>query len=252
MNYALVGYGRMGREIERVAEGRGHELAVIVDPAVEGDRVQHTLEPAQWTGVDVAFEFSTPETAAANVETLARAGLGVVCGTTGWEPDRDRLSSARGGVVLAANFSVGMNLFYRIVDQAARCLSPLAMYDRYVLETHHRGKVDAPSGTARALAERIRSLDPSRPEIEFGCESAGPVGPGAIHVASVRAGHEPGTHVIGFDGEHDVIRLTHSARGRGGFALGAVLAAEWIRGRTEVCSFDEVLEDLLQSKGGKL
>jgi len=151
--------------------------------------------------------------------------------------------------VLAANFSVGMNLFYRIVEQAARCLSPTAMYDRYVLESHHREKIDAPSGTARALAELMRTLDPASPEIEVGCTANAPVGQGAIHVASLRAGHEPGTHTVGFDGLHDCIRLTHAARNRGGFALGAVLAAEWIEGRPGLHTFDAVLEDLLR-KGG--
>lgn len=236
----------MGREIEQVAAARGHRLSIVVDPVAQGEGVRRELRAEEFAGCEVAFEFTGPEAAPNNVATLVETGIGVVCGTTGWQPDRDRLGAGPGGAVIAANYSVGMNLFYRIVEQAARCLSPTGIYDRYVLESHHRGKIDAPSGTARALAELIRRLDPAGPEIEFGCPADAPVGQGAIQVASLRAGHEPGSHTVGFDGEHDCIRLTHAARNRGGFALGAVLAAEWIRGRSGLHDFDAVLEELMR------
>ncbi len=252
MRVALVGYGRMGRAIEAAARSRGHEVVAIVDRRAEG--ALRTLDPGRLEGAEAAFEFTEPGSAREHVIGLLEAGIGVVCGTTGWNAE-DRAvaeAAARGGsaAVIAPNFSVGMNLFLRVAAEAARRLLPTGLYDPHVLESHHRGKVDAPSGTALALARILASVGGE--EIVRGIPER-PVPRGAIHVASVRAGHEPGSHTVGFDGEHDEILLIHRARGRTGFAAGAVLAAEWLPGRTGRYGFDAVLDDLASGtrEGGR-
>jgi 4-hydroxy-tetrahydrodipicolinate reductase len=253
MKYAIVGYGRMGRAIEGEAARRGHELAAIVDPVAEGAGVLRDVRPAELGGARVAFEFSTPAAARTNVMTLLEAGVPVVCGTTGWSPGGEALRRATqrsgAGAVVAPNFSIGMNLFYAIVRRAAALVAATDLFDPYVVEMHHRAKADAPSGTARRLAAILGEAAPRFGRVQFGFSPDGPVPARAVHLASVRAGHEAGTHTVGFDGEHDQLVLTHRARGRGGFALGAVLAAEWIVDRGGLHGFDDVLEDLTAGKG---
>jgi 4-hydroxy-tetrahydrodipicolinate reductase len=164
------------------------------------------------------------------VARLIDAGVAVVCGTTGWEPDAALAAKARSAtapVVIAPNFSLGMNLFYRLVRDAACLVGGTRAYDPFISEAHHRGKRDAPSGTARRLAEIVRESDPSITEIHSGPAEGG-VPEGTLQVASVRAGSIPGTHSVGWDGEFDAITLEHCARSRGVFAMGAIYAAEWI------------------------
>jgi 4-hydroxy-tetrahydrodipicolinate reductase len=140
-----------------------------------------------------------------------------------------------------------MALFSEVAAEAARRFLAAGGYDPFVVEFHHRGKKDAPSGTAQALAAAVASAGEGR-DVVVGLPS-GPVAPGAVHVASVRAGHETGTHTVGFDGENDVVTLTHRTRGRAGLALGAVLAAEWVRTRRGVHGFDRVIADLVRGGG---
>lgn len=252
MNVGLIGYGRMGREIEAVALTRGHKIAAVVDPSVRRRGTLRALPGKGLRGVDVAFEFTTPRTAPDNVIRLIDAGIPVVCGTTGWDGGspalRAALKRSSAGAVVAPNFSLGMNLFYRVVGEAARVFGATRLYDPFVFESHHRGKADAPSGTALRLARVVAEADPRGGGVHSGTPE-GPVPPGAVHVASIRAGHETGLHTVGFDGAHDVVSLTHRARGRSGFALGAVLAGEWVEGRRGLHGFDEVLDDLLRGPG---
>ena len=254
MKFALIGYGKMGRAIETIARERGHELVGIVDPAGGGRRVRKRLDGSTLGGAEVAFEFTQPSTAESNVIRLLEAGVAVVCGTTGWSPGSAELSKAlRGskvGAIVAPNFSLGMNLFYMAVAEAAGTLGRVGMYDAFVVESHHRGKLDAPSGTAAHLAAILQEAAPEYSTVQFGCPAEGGVSGGSIHVASVRAGHEPGVHTVGFDGPHDQISLTHRGRGRGGLALGAVVAGEWIVKRRGLHGFEDVLEDFL-GKGGR-
>ena len=227
MKVAIVGNGKMGVEIARVAASRGHEVVATLD---RGD----ALDAAR--GAEVAFEFTEPAAAAANVEALLRLGLHVVCGTTGWDPTKagvDALAREAGrGAIVAPNFSVGVNLFFEIAAEAARRLSGTGLYDPWLFETHHRFKLDAPSGTAKKLAAIVDGFGGRKTD-----------------VAAARAGHEPGHHTVGFEGEHDAITLTHRARSRAGFAAGAVLAAEWLPGKVGLRAFDEVLADLVKGGG---
>jgi 4-hydroxy-tetrahydrodipicolinate reductase len=257
VKYALVGYGRMGHQIEHEAQARGHRLVRIVDPLAGGRRARKRIDAACVAGVDVAFEFTLPEQARSNVVALLEAGCSVVCGTTGWTVDSGVRRAARGSgaaAVIAPNFSVGMNLFYELVHEAASRLGRAGLHDPFVVEWHHRGKLDAPSGTARKLGAVVVDADPRKQRTVEG-HPADALPADAVQVVGVRGGHEPGTHLVGFDGEHDSIRLEHRARGRAAFALGAVLAAEWVHGRRGVHGFDRVLEDLLKgrpaSRGGR-
>lgn len=253
MRYAIVGYGRMGRELERIASARGHELVAVVDPSEVGARVAGAISSKALAHAELAFEFSAPSAAEANVVALLALELGVVCGTTGWNAESARvrraLARSRGALLVAANFSLGMSLFARLVEQAAPLFAAAGSYDPFILEAHHRFKADAPSGTARRLGALLLAADPRFGSLQEG-NPRGPLGAGSVHVASLRAGHESGTHSVGFDGEHDVVTLTHRSRGRAGLALGAVLAAEWLAGKRGRHDFEEVVEALL-SKGAR-
>ena len=251
MRYALIGYGRMGRAVDEQARARGHERTAIVDgagAAVPGATELH--------GARVAFEFTTPDAAERNIRGLLEAGSSVVCGTTGFEP-RPALAevaeAAGVGLLIAPNFSIGVQLFFRAVGETARAFATLELYDAFVQEEHHRAKLDAPSGTARRLASILLEADPRLERVVEG-HARGPLPQGALSVVATRAGFEPGTHRVGFDGPHDRVTLEHRARGREGFALGAVLAAEWLVGRRGRHEFDEVLDAIvrgeLRAQGG--
>ena len=234
MRVALVGHGKMGHDVEAVLRERGHEAVI----AAKGAGF-----PA---GCVVGIDFTKSDAVPANVEAAMKAGARYVVGTTGWsdrlEEVQRTVTQAGGGLVHAANFSVGVNLFYKVVRDAAALLARFPDYDPYVLERHHRQKKDAPSGTAKVLAGILSSAGGKRPKPASTLEGALPED--SFHVAAVRAGGIVGEHTVGFDSGGDEILLEHRARTRRGFALGAVLAAEWIATRTGFHSFDAVLEDL--------
>jgi 4-hydroxy-tetrahydrodipicolinate reductase len=236
----------MGRAIESRALARGHACVAVFDSPAAGESAVGRFPTERLRGAEIAFEFSAPAAAERNVIELLGAGVGVVCGTTGWEPGPDlaaALSRATAGVVLAPNFSVGMNLFFDLVERAARLAAPLGGYEPAVFEAHHRGKLDVPSGTARKLARILVDADPRLECIVEG-HPTGRLPERAVQIVGLRAGWEPGTHRVVLDGEHDRIVLEHGARGRDGFAEGAVLAAEWLCGRRGMHGFDSVLADL--------
>jgi 4-hydroxy-tetrahydrodipicolinate reductase len=231
---AVVGYGRMGREVEAVLRERGHEPVPVRRP------------DAFPSGLPVGIDFTTADAVVANATAALAAGARYVVGTTGWsarEPElRALVDRHQGGLVHGANFSLGVGLFYEIVRHAAGLMSAFPDYDPYVLEKHHRLKRDAPSGTARELAEILSAAGGARtrPTSQF----EGPLPDGAFHVSAVRAGGIVGEHTVGFDSGGDEILLEHRARSRRGFALGAVLAAEWIATRNGFHSFSDVLTEL--------
>ena len=236
MRVAVVGYGRMGREIEGVLRERGHEPVLV------------TRGAAFPPGCAVGIDFTRADAVPANVAAGLAAGARYVVGTTGWtdriDEVRRQVEAAGGGLVHAANFSIGVNLFYRIARAAAALLARFPDYDPYVLERHHRLKKDAPSGTAKVLAGIVESASGKQRTAAATLEGALPEG--AFHVAALRAGGIVGDHTVGFDSGGDEILLEHRARTRRGFALGAVLAAEWIATRTGFHTFEEVLEDLVR------
>lgn len=227
MNLAIVGYGKMGRMIERVAQARGHAIVARFD--IENNAGGRGLTRESLAGVDVAIEFSTPGTVIDNIRRLAELKVPVVVGTTGWYDRLDEVRSlvdaAGASLVYGANFSIGMNLFFRIVREAATLFAAHLEYDPFLIEHHHKFKKDAPSGTAIVIADLMRQA--------YGERTPQPV--------AVRAGYVPGTHQAGFDSEADTITLTHTARNREGFAAGAVLAAERLAGRPGLYEFSELL-----------
>jgi len=233
---AVVGLGKMGREVEAVLRERTHEPVLV------------RRGEAFPSGCAVGIDFTRAESVASNVAAALAAGARYVVGTTGWQDGmpalRQLVEARQGGLVWAANFSVGVNLFYRIVRDAAALLARFPEYDPYILERHHRQKKDAPSGTARALADILgrSGLRRAQPEMEL----HGALDDARFHVAAVRAGGIVGDHTVGFDSGGDEILLEHRARTRRGFAAGAVMAAEWIAQRTGFYAFDQVLDDLAQ------
>ena len=225
---ALLGYGKMGKAIAALAPQRGFEVRLVMD--VDVNAQGQGITPENFQGMDVCIEFTTPDAVIENIRRVAALGVNLVVGTTGWhyrlEEVRKIVEGAGVGMVYAANFSIGVNLFYRLARAAAEIFAPFAMYDPYLIEAHHKFKKDAPSGTALEIKRRIQS--------EFRTRE--------IPVASVRAGYFPGAHELGFDSEADTIILRHTARGRQGFAEGALHAARWVVGKKGLFSFAEVLE----------
>jgi 4-hydroxy-tetrahydrodipicolinate reductase len=224
----LVGYGRMGKLVESLAGEYACEVAGIVDPLVGKDGV----ESDRWkgvTGIDVAVDFSTPDAVMTNVPALARRGLNVVVGTTGWgahEPElRQIIRDAGTGIVAAPNFSTGVVVFEAVVAHAAKLLGPQKDFSAFLHEAHHQAKKDAPSGTALLLKGAMEKAGFARP----------------IDVSSTRAGYIPGTHTVGFDGPAETMTLTHTARDRSAFARGALTAAQWVKGRKGWFTMRDVL-----------
>jgi len=241
---ALVGRGRMGQEIERLARAEGHRVQFAIDlPENAGGAA---LSREALSGVEAVIDFSQPEAVLPNIRRVAEAGVPMVVGTTGWY---DGLGEARRWIethqtalVYGANFSIGANLFLKLADYAARLFDRFPAYDPYVLEHHHRDKVDAPSGTALQLAERLLARTRRKSRMQVG-NPVGKIPPEALHVASLRAGAAFGRHGVGFDGATDSVELVHTARNREGFARGALFAAEWIQGKRGVFEFSEVLTE---------
>jgi 4-hydroxy-tetrahydrodipicolinate reductase len=227
MNLAIVGYGKMGRLVEQLAREYGFTVSLKLDEFNNANYEGITRE--NFRGVDVAIDFSIPSAVVQNVERVAALGVNMVEGTTGWLDQLDRVRSAvekgRIGFIWSPNYSVGVNVFFRLVSEAARLLKDEANYGAWAWEIHHSTKKDAPSGTLLKLVEEMRTAGYSRP----------------VSVSSNRAGAHPGTHEIGFDSPADTITLRHSARSREGFARGALKAAQWLVGKKGFYEFSEVL-----------
>jgi 4-hydroxy-tetrahydrodipicolinate reductase len=227
---ALVGYGKMGRLIEQLAPEYGFETALKLDEFNNARGAGITRQAFQ--GIDAAVDFSIPSMVASNAEKIAALGVNLVIGTTGWQEELPRVQAAverdKIGLVYGANFSVGVQAFYRIVETAARTLAAEQEYDAWAHEAHHKMKKDAPSGTMLHL---VRLMEDS------GYERG-------IDIACNRVGHQPGTHEIGFDSEADTISLVHTARSRVGFARGALRAARWIVGKRGLYEFSAVWDQL--------
>jgi 4-hydroxy-tetrahydrodipicolinate reductase len=249
MKIALIGYGKMGHEVEQVALSKGHVIAARIDP-LSSERATPDLSPESVGDAEVCIEFSQPQAAVENIEKSARLKKNIVVGTTGWYEHLSRVEvtvrQEDTALVYAPNFSVGVNLFYRITEAAAALFSRFEDYDVSGFEMHHREKLDSPSATAKKLTRIVLDRFPRKREVVTDCLNR-PIRPDEFHLASVRSGHFPGTHSVVFDSPADTVELTHTARSRAGFAVGAVLAAEWVLGRKGVYSFDQVLQDLLQA-----
>jgi 4-hydroxy-tetrahydrodipicolinate reductase len=234
---AIVGYGKMGRMVERLAPEYGFEVQTRISSTENVGAKRLTQEALR--GVDVAVEFTRPDAAATNLEKLASAGVATVCGTTGWFADlervKEKINGNGSGLVWGANFSVGLNLFREIVAEAARRFAREEGYGAWGWEIHHAAKKDAPSGTLLMLAEEMKKSGYVR----------------EISLSANRAGTVPGTHEIGFDSAEDTITIRHTARSREGFARGALRAANWVIGKKGVYEFREILSELADRQVGR-
>jgi 4-hydroxy-tetrahydrodipicolinate reductase len=230
MNLAIVGYGKMGRLIEQLAPEYGFDVKLRLD--VNNNANFEGITADNFRGVDAAIEFSTPFTARANITRLARLGVNVVVGTTGWfdhlESVREIVNRDNIGLIWSANFSVGANVFSQIVAEAAKLMERHSEYGAWAWEIHHATKKDAPSGTLLALVEKMKQGGYTKP----------------IDISSSRAGAHPGTHEVGFDSGADTITIRHTARSREGFARGALLAARWLNGKKGVFDFRDIVNEL--------
>ena len=227
MNLAIVGYGKMGRLIEQLAPEYGFTVRLKLDEFNNTSFEGVTRENFQ--GVNVAIDFSIPAAVAENVERISALGVNMVLGTTGWSAQVERVKAAVArsgiGLVWSPNYSIGVNVFFRLVSEAARLLKNQADYEAWGWEIHHSTKKDAPSGTLIKLVEELQRAGYTRP----------------VSVSSNRAGAHPGTHEIGFDSPADTITLRHAARNREGLARGALKAAQWVVGKKGFFEFSEVL-----------
>ncbi len=237
MKIVLIGYGKMGREIERLAMGRGHAIVAKIDIDNAADLATLTAADA-----DVAIEFSNPASAFANIMTCIEKQIPVVCGTTGWLEKKKEVEAAtkahNATFFYASNYSIGVNLFFRLNQMLANLMAPHKEYDIYTNEIHHLEKKDSPSGTAITIAEGI--IDAYAEKNTWVNNQI----PGSNEVAiwSQRESIKPGTHTVKYISKVDQIEITHEAFSREGFALGAVIAAEWVADKKGVLGMDDLLK----------
>lgn len=217
LNITLIGYGKMGKMVEKIAEEAGHNITSRIDPQL----YDNCMDAATLHETDICIDFSHPHSVLSNIKKTVELGIDMVVGTTGWDDHlaevQHLVTKNETGFLYAPNFSIGIHLFQEIVTHAAEHIMPTRQYDVAGMEAHHKHKADTPSGTAKAIAQAIAKTTAINPE--------------DIPFSSIRCGSIPGTHTIVFDSPSDTITLTHQARDREGFAKGAVTAAEWLHGR---------------------
>ena len=241
MNLALIGYGKMGKEVEAIAKEKGINVAMVFD--IE-NAAGAGLSKESLKHVDVCIDFSSPTAVLDNIEAVAECGKNIVVGTTGWY---DRLDQVRKlvkekkiGFLYAANFSLGVNIFSQIVMDAAHLIDQYAEYYVAISEMHHKTKVDSPSGTALSIGQVI--IKAMRRKSELAIETVhGQIKPNQLHITSTRVGSVTGRHAVTFDSESDAIELVHTAKSRRGLALGAVVAAEWLKGKKGFYTMRDVI-----------
>ncbi|MBN1413824.1 MAG: 4-hydroxy-tetrahydrodipicolinate reductase [Bacteroidales bacterium] len=236
MKIALLGYGRMGREVENTARARGHEISLIIDITNTNDLTTKNL-----TMADVAIDFSTPDSAYPNIITCFDAQIPIVCGTTGWLNKFDEvveMCNAKGhSFFYASNYSLGVNIFFNLNKHLARIMNNFNDYNCSIEEIHHIHKQDAPSGTAITLARDLLERIERKNRWELNQASD----PSSIQISAVRENEVPGTHIITYDSVIDTIEIKHAAKSRQGFALGAVLAAEFLQGKKGFYTMSDLL-----------
>ena len=251
MRIGLVGYGRMGKLIRQVALERGHQVPVVIDPAVDLPEVTGENIAADILPLDVIIDFSRPELIVSNINKYAGLRLPVVIGTTGWYDQIDEVKQIVEdnsiGLIWSGNFSLGANLLFALVKTAGTLFNSFPQYDVAIHETHHRLKEDCPSGTAKMIGGLLLSALDRKHKVGD-CAGSGPVEESMLQISAARCGSIPGTHSIIFDSDVDTITLEHRARNRSGFAEGALSAAEWISNRVGFYSIDDFIKSIIRGE----
>jgi 4-hydroxy-tetrahydrodipicolinate reductase len=245
MNIAIIGYGKMGKEIESLAAERKISVKQIFTDQNNVGGMGLTKQSLK--DVDVCIEFSTPSAVIDNIEAVLECNKNIVVGTTGWYDKIDEVKKIvkekKTGLLYSPNFSIGMNIFSQIVSSSAHLIDKFNLYDVALKETHHSGKADSPSGTALNLGQTIIQNVHRKKEILH--EAAHKqIKPDQLHITSTRIGNVVGIHEVLFDSEADSIELIHRAKNRHGFALGALIAAEWLKGKKGIFTMKDVLSSL--------
>lgn len=239
MNIGLIGYGKMGKAIEEIALERGHTILFKADSS-------RPVQREDLRKADVAIEFTRPDQVLSNIFTVLDEQIPLVVGTTGWNDHLDsvkqKVSDTNGSLLYASNFSIGVNILFQVNEQLAKLMSRYPEYQINIEEIHHTQKLDSPSGTAITLANGI--LDNNESYISWVCEEGNPphTTTGQLGVTAYRRPDVPGTHTIKYDSDVDTITVTHTAKSRKGFALGAVIAAEWIFNKKGVYTMKDILQ----------
>ena len=248
MNIAIIGYGKMGHEIQKVAEEKGFTVKSIIDPEAES-AVYKEINEESLNNVDVAVDFTHPDTAVENIKKYCELKTNAVIGTTGWydrmEDAKKVVKEAGTGLIWSGNFSIGVNIFFKITENAAKIMDNFNDYDAFVHEFHHNQKADSPSGTA-VMIGKILTDNIERKSKVVTEELKRKIEPEELHISSTRSGSIPGTHIVGFDSKADTIELKHTARGRQGFALGAIMAAEWIKDKKGFFDINAMMKNIIE------
>lgn len=241
MKIAILGYGKMGRFIERLALEQGHEIVLRIDQDNAAQLTSSQLQQAE-----VAIEFSRPDTAYGNIMQCLKAGLPVVCGTTAWLEDYPKVvewcTNNGGAFFYASNFSIGVNIFFELNQYLAKLMNAHSTYQVTLEEIHHTQKLDAPSGTAVTLAEGILEKVERLEKYQLQQEAQAAMEDGCIPITAHRIGDTPGTHVVTYNSGVDTLEIKHTAKGREGFASGALMAAQWLIGKEGVFGMSDLLQ----------
>ncbi len=245
MKIAIVGYGRMGKKIAEIIRNRKNGDSIVTIDKFSPDAEYNTLDETSLAGVNVAIDFSFPDAVMNNINTYVKLGVNVVMGTTGWYDRMDEVKSLVGnkiGFIWSGNFSLGVHLFCRVIENAAAVFNKFPdVYDELAYEIHHKDKKDSPSGTALMIGNLLAGqLDKKDKLVTERLDRQ--ISPNELHVASVRGGYVPGTHVVMFDSLADTIEIKHTARSRDGFAMGAVLSAEWVKDKKGFFNIDDFMK----------
>lgn len=252
MKIGIAGYGRMGRLIHQKALSAGHEVPVIIDPSSPAMEVTGRQFDSKPGDLDVIIDFTVPGAAVENIKRYAELKISAVIGTTGWYDQMDYVAKiveeSRIGLIWSGNFSPGVNILFHLVKTAGRVMNRFPDYDVAIHEVHHRHKADSPSGTAVMIGDiLINKLDRKQTTVKGSAHTV--IGENELNITSSRCGFIPGTHQVVFDSEVDTITLEHKARSREGFAGGALMAAEWICGRSGLYTIDDLMHSII---GGDL
>lgn len=247
MKIAIIGYGAMGKLIEKLAKEQGIEVVAIVDLTDSGATAT-AVSSVTLKDADVCIDFSSAGSEIENITAAMKAGKKMVVGTTGWYENisdaKKLVEEHNGSLIYAPNFSIGVNIFFKLVKDACKCYNAFPDYDPYVYELHHTRKADSPSGTAKQVGKIIvENLD--RKNVMVFDKLDRKIKPEELHVASIRAGVFPGTHVVGFDSVFDNFEMKHTAKDRSGFASGAIEAAKWLMRKKGFFSVEDFTADLM-------